>query len=117
MKRRLDCLDFVSAHRIAFQTALPKQEIDLSRVPEATAVAVYVENATFFQIELDAFPLGECKKGAPSVKRQLNRCNRISTIVRDLSDELGQPTVFVPRRREIQQQWSVALPEPSSNFQ
>ena len=115
--RFLSAVDFIGAHRISFQTTLPKQEIDLSRVPEATAVAVYVENATFFQIELDAFPLGECKKGAPSVKRQLNRCNRVATIVRDFSDELGEPTVFVPRRREIQQQWSVALPDPSSNFQ
>jgi hypothetical protein len=103
MKRRLDCLDFIGVHRIWFQATLPKQEIGLSRVLEATAVAVYVENTPFFQIELDAFPLGKCKKGAPSFKRQFNRCNRIATIVWDLSDELGEPTVFVPRRREIQQ--------------
>jgi len=62
MKRRFDCLDFIGVHRISFQATLPKQEIGLSRVLEATAVAVYVENTPFFQIELDAFPLGECKK-------------------------------------------------------
>ncbi len=101
MKRRLDCLDLIGVHRISFQTALPKQVIGLGCVLKATAVAIYVENTAFFQIELDVFPLGERKKGAPRFERQLNCCNRVATIVRDLSDELGQPTAFVPRRREI----------------
>jgi hypothetical protein len=36
--------------------------IGLGCVLKAAAVAIYVENTAFFQIELDVFPLGERKK-------------------------------------------------------
>ena len=109
---RLDRADFFRRHGAAVEPAFRQHVVDLRCVVEALAVAVEVQDAARFQVEVDAFALRHVEQVLARLDGEPRGRDGVGAVLGDVADELGHPGILVPVGRRVHQERRVALEHP-----
>ena len=112
----LDGLHFLRRDGTARQAALGQQLGHLASMLKALGIAVNVQDALFFQVELDAFLIGPGKEVLTCLDGQARGFNGVLCVLGNAGNELGKPRQLVPAGFRVDQQGRIAFQHPFQAF-
>ena len=111
-QRGLNHMHFIGCDGAALQSALCQQLRDFARVLKACTVAVDVQDALLFQVEINAFTLSPGEQMLACCNGQACGFDGVFLVLRNGRQKLREPRNLVPAGFGIDQQRCVAFEHP-----
>ena len=111
-ERRFDVPDLINRNLAPVETTFGEQVVHLAGVGEVFRLVVEMQDATPFQVKVDAFAVSHLEENRPGLNGQPHGFHGVRPVVRDVREELGHPAHLVKRRRGVHEQRRIGLKHP-----